>query len=158
MLKTPDKRCFFTHKNNYPQLIEFARTCDVEISVVKGQNIKILDLAELAKSICSHTLENNLPQYELVEIKIPPYKKTRTRHKLLSQANIISDYVKQTFFDKKIVSLGDLETKFSDFNLSKSALSNHISRVRKNLEVAGYKISKLNRGKYKLVIENNSSR
>ncbi len=69
MLKTPDERCFFTLKNNYPQLIEFARTYGAQISVVKASNVQVLELEDLAKSICNQE-EQTKPEYEIVEIKI----------------------------------------------------------------------------------------
>ena len=157
MLKTTDERRFFTSKNNYPQLVEFARTCDAEISVVKAQNVKVLDLSELAKSICNHGKQVELPQYELVEVKVPKepeIKVARSRKKLLTQANIISAYVKKSFLDSKVVSLSDLETKFSEFGLSKSALCNHITRMRSELKTAGHKVSKIKRGEYRLLKSN----
>jgi len=153
MLKTADQRCFFTHKNNYPQLIEFARTCEAEISVVKAQNVKVLELSDLAKSICNHSKQFDLPQYEVVEIKlpnIPEIKVDRSRKKLLVQANIISSYVNETFLAEKTVSLEDLESKFGEFGLSKSTLCNHITRIRKEWVKKGYSVSKIKRGHYRL--------
>lgn len=153
MLKTADQRCFFTHKNNYPQLVEFARTCDAEISVVKTKNVKVLELDDLAKSICNHGKQPSLPQYETVEIKLtklPEIKTTRSRKMLLSQANIVSNYVKHTFLEQKVVSLSDLENKFSDFGLSKAALCNHITRTRDELQKKGYTIAKVKRGQYQI--------
>lgn len=152
MLKTTDQRCFFTYKYNYPQLVEFARTCDAEISVVKAQNAKVLDLPELARSICNHGKQVEIPQYELLEVKVPKQeiKVSRTRKKLLTQANIISSYVKKAFLNSKVVSLTDLETKFSEFGLSKSALCNHITRMRKELKKEGRKVLKIKRGEYRI--------
>jgi hypothetical protein len=152
MLKTTDQRCFFTHKNNYPQLVEFARSCDAEISIVKAQNVKILDLPELAKSICNHGQQAELPQYELVEVKVPtlPPLKNRSRSNLLMQANIVSSYVKKKLLNSKIVSLTDLENKFSDFGLSKSTLYNHLARVRNELKEEGYEVSKIKPGTYRM--------
>jgi len=153
MLKTTDQRCFFTHKNNFPQLIEFARTCDAEISVVKTHNVKVMELGELAKSICNHGKQNGNPQYEIIEVKLgilPEIKTDRSRKRLLSQANIVSAYVKDMFRKQKIVSLADLENKFSEFSLSKPALCNHIARVRSEMEKEGYTVTKIKRGSYQM--------
>jgi hypothetical protein len=153
MLKTTDQRCFFTHQNNFPQLIEFARTCEAEISVVKTQNVKVMELNELAKSICNHGQQSENLQYEVIEVKLgqlPEIKTTRSRKRLLSQANIVSSYIKDTFRKNKIVSLSDLETKFSEFKLSKPALCNHIARVRSEMEKEGYTVSKIKRGSYQM--------
>jgi hypothetical protein len=153
MLKTTDQRCFFTHKNNYPQLVEFARTCDAEISVVKAQNVKVMELTELAKSICNHVQQSNLPQYEVVEVKLPnlpEIKVKRSRKKLLAQANLISNYVHKSFLNEEVVSVQDLENKFSEFDLTKAALCNHITKARNKLVKEGYKVSQIKRGTYRL--------
>jgi hypothetical protein len=153
MLKTTDQRCFFTHKNNYPQLIEFARTCEAEISVVKTRNVKVMELGELAKSICNHGKQSQNPQYEVMEVKLgplPELKTGRTRKRLLAQANAVSSYVKDLFRKNKIVSLAVLENKFSEFGLSKPALCNHIARVRSEMAKEGYTISKIKRGSYQM--------
>ncbi len=148
MLKTTDERKFFTHKDNFPQLIEFAKTCKAEISVVKANNVKVMELPELAKSICNHGTQSDLPQYEVVEVKLPEV--ANPRKKLLEHANIIYSYVKDNFLQQKIVSLSDLETEFKDFGLSKAALCNHIARVRTELTDKGYSITKVKRGQYRV--------
>lgn len=155
MLKTEDERCFFTHQNNYLQLIEFAKTCSAEISVVKAHDVKVLDLDELAKSICSHG-NYPKPDYELEEIKLnePTIDVKRTRRKLLVQATIIAEYVNNAFMKGEIVSLKDLESKFLEFELSKAALCNHITRSRLELIGKGYIIKKLKKGQYQLQREN----
>ena len=148
MLKTTDQRCFFTHKANFPLLIEFAKTCEAEISVVKTQNIKVMELSELAKSICDHGSKPEMPEYEVIEVKLPEIKFVKSRKQLLTQANIISSYIKDMFRKRKIVSLPDLENKFRKFGLSKPALCNHISRVRIDLKKEGYTVQKIKRGSY----------
>lgn len=144
MLKTIDQRCFFTRKNYFPQLIEFAKTCKAEISVVKGENIKVLELPELVKSICNHSNLLNESQYEIIEVKL--LESSRSRKELLQQANIISSQIEQAFLDRKVVSLKDLETEFP--KISKSALSNHITRVRNRLSKNGLSVTRVKAGQY----------
>lgn len=148
MLKTADDRCFFTHQNNFPQLIEFARTCDAEISVVKASDIKIQDLEDLAKSICDHKPQHPIESYEVLEVKIPLAGKLKPRQMQLNRAKEVSNYIKGCFLANKGVSLKDLETKFQD--LSKPALSNHMTRARKELGNKGYTFLKTGPGKYVL--------
>lgn len=155
MLKTADERCFFTHQNNYLQIVEFAKTCSAEISVVKAHDVKVLDLDELAKSICNHG-SSPKPDYELEEIQLtkPEIDVKRTRAKLLVQATIIAEYVNDAFLKGEIVTLKDLENKFSEFDLSKAALCNHITRSRSDLTEKGYTIKRLKKGQYQLQREN----
>lgn len=154
MLKMPDDRKFFTSQTNFSQLVEFARTCDAEISVVKARDVKVLELEELARSVCNHGRHVETTEYELVEMKtISPdeVNVARTRKKLLTQANIISSTVKDAFLRGEVVSLCGLENQYSEFGLSKAALCNHIARVKKELADEGHVIVKVQRGQYRVV-------
>ena len=145
MLQTTDKRCFFTYKNNFPQLIEFAKTCGAEISVVKTQDAKIEELEDLAKSICNYSKTKENPQYEIVEVKLPNIKIKKPL-----KTNEIIDSIKKLFLDNEIVSIKNLENKFFDSDVSKTTYCRHISCVRKKLIKDGYEISKIGHGKYQL--------
>src|SRR5689334_1065133 len=73
LLKTPDARCFLTFEDNYPMLIEFAKSCEAEISVVKVDPVpkaSVLELEDLAKSICDHQQVQVDLNYELLETRI----------------------------------------------------------------------------------------
>jgi hypothetical protein len=89
-----------------------------------------------------------------VEIKLSPVgeinSSSRTRRKILAQADILSSHVRQEFLAGREVSLLDLENKFKDFSLSKPALCNHLARVKKQLISEGKVIVKLKRGVYSL--------
>ena len=154
MLRTADSREFFTHACHFAQLVEFARTCSAEISVVKASNVKVQNLPELARAICDHHGNPNKGSYEVVEIKLSPMgeinSSCRTRRKILAQADIISSHVRQELLAGREVSLNDLETKFKDFSLSKPALCNHLARVKRQLTNEGKQIVKLRRGVYKV--------
>jgi hypothetical protein len=150
MLKTSDQRKFFTHENNFPQLVEFAKTCEAEISVVRAQNVKILELEELAKSICDHHKINNDLSYEVLEIKITPVIPPKTRQEKLNKAKEIYMHIKSSFLSGDIVSLSSLENKFKSFGLSKATMCNHMARVRKELQSRSHSIIKVRRGQYRL--------
>lgn len=149
MLKTSDQRRFFTHENNFPQLVEFAKTCEAEISVVRAQNVKVLELEELAKSICDHQEKSNEPSYEVLEIKITPVQPPRSRADQLRKAKEIYTFIKKSFLAGEMVSLSNLESKFRSFGLSKPAMCNHIARVRKELSKK-HSIVRVKRGQYRL--------
>jgi hypothetical protein len=69
MIKTKDKRQFFTYEKHLPQLIEFSKIFNAEISVVKIDGEKILDLEELPEAICNSAYKNK-SKYELISEKI----------------------------------------------------------------------------------------
>jgi len=158
MIRMADERRFFTYENNYHQLIEFARTCNAEISVVRTSNITIQDLEDLAKSICEQRAgllafkgktALPIPQYEVLEVKIPLTDFLRPRKTQLSRAREISSYIKGRFLESKVVSLRDLEDQFPD--LSKSTLCNHVARAKKELRDKGYNFHKVKAGEYVLL-------
>lgn len=67
MVETNNKK-FFTHKKNYTQLIEFSKTVDAEMSIVKVDDVVILDLQELAPAICNANFQQKQPKkIEIIE-------------------------------------------------------------------------------------------
>jgi hypothetical protein len=69
MIETTDRRKFFTHEKNFPMLIDFAKTFNAEISVVKLEEGQILDLAELAPALCDAGYRRPRSSYQLIETK-----------------------------------------------------------------------------------------
>lgn len=53
LIKTKDKRQFFTHSKNCNKIIEFANTFNAEVSIVKAENPEILDLVPLASAVAN---------------------------------------------------------------------------------------------------------
>ncbi len=147
MIRTNDKRKFFTKEENFPQLIEFSKTFKAEISLVKAENAQILDLAELAPALCS-PVSSRTPQYELIEIKLPKIKKTRKN--ILAIAYKIKKYIKEKFLSGEIVSLKDLKKKFKKYNLTTSCLCHHINITKAELALT-HKIEKIGAGTYKII-------
>ena len=133
LLKTPDHRHFFTEEKNFPILVEFGKIFDAEISVVKTkEKVEILDLDDLAKSICSKTTDESQGlDCEILEIKLsaPVRKTTENRTIRLKKAKIIIDEIKTDLKSGKIISLNELENKFSD--IAKSSLVNYFTRARR---------------------------
>ncbi len=160
MLRTADSREFFTHAHYFSHVVEFAKTCSAEVSVVKATNVKVMELEELARSICDHNKSKQPNSYEVVEVKLSPVGELntiRTRRKILAQADIIASHIQQELLAGREVSLNDLERKFNDFSLSKPALCNHMARVKKQLMNEGKSVVKLKRGVYRLGGINNGN-
>ena len=127
MLRTADKREFFTSICNLAQLIEFAKTYSAELLVVEATNVKLQNLPELVRSICLCNKTKHVA-YKIVE------------NKLFALENPINT-IRQELLDKKEVSLVYLENKFN--TLSKSTLNNYFSRAKKQLVSEGKIIKKL---------------
>lgn len=149
MIKTKDKRKFFTHEKNLPQLLEFSKTFGAEISTVKVSEAEILDLKELAPAICDTNRAGKSPKYEVVEVKVPIPSKC-SRCKTLQIAKKIKEYILGEFSKGEKLSLKDLKKRFKRYELSTSALSNHIARVRIELAITGVKIKRIGAGTYQM--------
>lgn len=154
MIETKDKKRLFTHETNYPDLIEFSKTFGAEISVVKVEEAEILELEELAPLICTRDGNSLEPSYKLIQKKIAKAgrpKKLIGRAKTLFQASKIRSYIELEFLTGNVISLNRIVNKFKKYDLSVSAICNHITAIRKELEKKGYKVKKLERGKYQIM-------
>ena len=150
MIRTKDRRRFFTHEKNYVQLIEFSKTFKAEISVVRVQQAEILELADLAPAICNANYPTKKADYELIEVKIPVLPHN-TRPKILRTAARIKQFVLGKFLDGQPVSLKELKRKFKRYKLSTPALCNHIARVREELKQKGLRVIKVGAGAYQVL-------
>ncbi len=147
MIKTKDKRKFFTHEKNYVQLIEFSKVFDAEVSVVKVKEAEILDLPDLAPAICTSNCQEPV-DYQILEIKISQAQKKRKD--ILKHADRIKKYIRIKFMSGVVVSLKELTAKFNKYNVTVACLCNHLTQVRKQLESCNVKIVKVGGGKYKM--------
>jgi len=147
MIELKDKRKFFTDKKNYPQLVEFSKAFDAEISVVRTDET-LVDLVSLASSVCDGSMKVTKPSFEILEIKVPSIK--RRRSKLRHDAKIIRRWIRKELLDGKVVKLADLARRYKRYNLSLACFCNHFTAVRKELIREGYKIKKIKRGEYQL--------
>tara|TARA_Y100000034_G_scaffold106329_3_gene134965 strand:- start:743 stop:1222 length:480 start_codon:yes stop_codon:yes gene_type:complete len=154
MIRTDEKRRFFTSEENYPQLIEFSRALGAEISLVEVQdNLNVMSLDELAPAICDTSYNMEPPDFKVVQIKIPRAgrpKKLSGRAKILQVASKIRAYIEAELLTGQTVYLREVMKRFKTFNLSKPAICNHIRRVRDDLESKGYEVEKVGAGKYRI--------
>lgn len=148
MIETRDKRKFFTHEKNFPMLIDFAKTFNADISVVKLQEGQVLELSELAPAICDAAYKRPRSSYELLEMKLTP--KSNDRPTILKNAERIQGHIVEQFKTGKVVSLGELKDRFRKLKLTTACYCNHIHKVMKTLQKEGMKFNKIGAGKYKV--------
>lgn len=150
MIKTKDRRKFFTHEKNYVQLLEFSKLFKAEVSVVAVKEAEVLDLEQLAPAMCDATYIQSQPvEMKILEIKLPQNR--RDRQSILKNAQKITNFIKKKFLAGEIVSLRNLIKKYSKLNITSACLCNHIAIVRKKLEENGGKFVKIGGGKYQMV-------
>lgn len=153
MIRTGDQRKFFTHEENYPELIKFSKTLGAEISLVEIENEiedeneepKILSLDQLAPAICNTSYNIKCPEFKVVQIKVPRAgrkKKLTGRAKMRENASRVRAYVESELLLGNRISLKEVSKKFNDLDLSAATVCNHISRVRQELDEKGYKVKK----------------
>lgn len=147
MVRTKDKRRFFTHQKNLPMLVEFAKTFNAELLVVKGDKLPALDLEKLAPAICDSSYDTDV-EFEVVSKVYPKAERQRQRTQLLTNAQSIKDYIRTNFTKQQAVSLKELKTKFQDLNVTDSCLCHHLKVVREELQGKGMTITKVGAGKY----------
>lgn len=152
LVKTVDNRHFFTELENFPQLIEFSKAQNAEISVVKPQEkVQVLNLPDLAKSFCDPNYKVFDPKYELIERRIGVTTTGKTpRQRLLSQAQEIRSYIEATVMDGETICLQKLGEKFADYNLGEAALRKHLTFIRLKLAKLGHNVNKVGVGTYRL--------
>lgn len=154
LVKTLDNRHFFTALDNFPQLIEFSKAQNAEVSVVKPQDpVRVLTLPDLAKSLCDPNYNLVSPNYELIEKRIGVINAGSSklpRQKLIAQAQEIRAYIEKALMDGWQVSLENLGEKFAAYNLGDAAIRKHLTFVRLKLAKEGYAVSKIGVGTYKL--------
>jgi hypothetical protein len=147
MIQTNDRKKFFTHEKNLPQLIEFSKAFNAEISIVQILNEKeILELEELAPALCEKKSQNQT-EYEIINLLL---KTKEDRHTILKRAKDIKDDIKKSLIKGQIVSLKDLSKKYSKYKITTACLCNHFKQTRQELESQGYKCVKVGGGKYKI--------
>jgi hypothetical protein len=150
MIKTQDRREFFTHEKNLIQLVEFSKTFGAEISVVKvlEEEVPILDLRDLVPQFCDQTCKPEKSSYEIVEVKLQGVK--CKRQKMLKTASRIKNHITDELLSGNIVSLRGLKRKFARHKLTDACLCQHLARAREELVEQGHSIEKVGGGKYQL--------
>ena len=156
MIEMQDHRRFFTAKDNLNNLLEFARTFNVRVSLVTTQNAKCLNIEELPEAICDGTYhcpgsysnqELILPRETIFTATRP---RTRPRRATLALARLIRGFVRTALTARQTISLAMLRDKYQEHDLGTSCLSMHLNRVRREMIGEGYRVDKLGPGCYRL--------
>lgn len=150
MIQTKDKRQFFTKEENYPELIEFSKTFDAELSIVKAkEEVEVIDLVNLPTAICDCDYKIKKPEVEIVEVKTLTNKR-KNRSKILKTSNKIREYVREQLKSGKPVKLAQIASKFKKYDLTLACFCQHVRAVRQELEKEGHTIEKIGAGQYVL--------
>lgn len=149
LIKTKENKNFFTHENNLQSLVEYIKTFNAELLLVKpSPETKILELKELTVALCDPNY-NYHGKFEIIE-KIFP-KNKRARQSILVEAKIIRGFIRNKFLSDKQISLKELKEKFQNYRLTDACLCNHLAMARKDLAKDGFKFTKTGAGKYSIV-------
>lgn len=161
LVTTNDSRRFLTFENNFPLLVEFARTCGAEISVVKVQDdANVLGLEDLAKSICDHQKVQVDLNYEVLETRlkpgdpVPPLETSELppavvdRAEKVRRGRTVTQYIKQELLAGREVTVAMLEARFSNYGMTKAAFNSYLRRTQIALSASGFQISRPGRAKH----------
>jgi hypothetical protein len=143
MIRTEDKRVFFTSPRNLSSIKEFVKSGGIELSKVRLKEGDMTPLSQLAAAICDGR-PSTPAHYEVVE-RIWP-----NRRRKKSNAQDIKGYVRQTLLERHPLSLKDLKLTFGNLRLTDSCLCMYFSAVRKALAHEGLQIQKTGAGKYRV--------
>ena len=150
MIKTKDRRKFFTYEKNFIQLLEFSKLFKAEVSVVAVKEAEVLELEQLAPAMCDATYVQSQPQeLKILEIKLPQQR--RNRQNILKTAQKITAFIEKKFLAGEVVSLSELMKKYKNLNVTSACLCNHIALVKKRLLDQGMQFIKVGGGKYRIV-------
>jgi hypothetical protein len=147
MISTNDNRKFFTYEKFYPQLVEFAHTFEADISLVRVKKAEVLSLKSLAEAISDQSRDMVECEFELIQPKISSVGKDRRN------AAQIRRFLRNSFIEKGTASLSMLREEFRHLALSLPCLSNHLNKVKRELQAEGYQIEKTGRGCYSILAD-----
>jgi hypothetical protein len=155
---------YLVPKDNLMQLAEFAKTFKAEIHrVVVSDFSGVLDLSALPRAICDarYKLDSKYVDLGLVaalsekpiehKVSAPRPEIMMTREMIRARAESIRKHIRDELLQGKMVTLNQLCEEF-DEEISRTAMSNHLSRVRAALEVEGTKVARVGAGKYQVNI------
>lgn len=146
LLRAKNNKEFLVDEKLISSLREFVRTFEVELfEVIVSKHQKTQNLKCITNNICDANYQLNA-NYE-IQRKI--YPKNRDRSSMLKQSLLIRNYIEKQFMSKGVVSLKQIKSKFSNFNLTDACLCNHLSIVKASLS-RKYKIEKIKAGTYKI--------
>jgi hypothetical protein len=148
MIKTPEKRKYFTHEKNFAPLIEYSRMFQAELSVVRVREAEILDLPDLIPALCDTNYQPVTSNYRVLGVKI---QNKPNRHSTRQNAQLVRDYILDNLLKGRPMSLRCLCTRFGDLGLSSTSLANQFRRVRDDLNYKGYDLGRDSGGVYNVV-------
>jgi hypothetical protein len=144
MIETKDRKKFFTHEKNFPQLIEFSKTFNAEISKVQiPSEAEVLELEDLARALCEK--KSQRLQYKVLELKLC---RRTTRRKILYRAKKIQQFIYDKLSSGETVTLKELTRRFK--GVTSACLCNHFKTTRKDMTTKGYEFIKVGGGSYKM--------
>lgn len=166
LIKLPDGgRQLFTHRKNYPNLIEFSKKFNAQLEVVKASNAQLLELDDVAKCICDASYTMDDVQYEVIKPSVNPKKTYFTqctsfsglgaRERMMKKVSDVRQCIYDMFTSGQPVRIKDLESKFQKHQLSVSTIYRHVNFVKEQLESEGHAVTKVSPGVYKLVKNSN---
>lgn len=145
LIKTKDNHKFLTHEKNLESLIEFSKTFLAEIYLVEHEEGKILELKNLAQSICKQEEKGEI-KFKKIERLYPKAK--RSRKNILKDAQKIQLFIRRRLTSGKPLSLKDLKEKYGELGITDACLCNHFANIRKSLTKEGHKFRKIGAGTY----------
>lgn len=146
MIKTKDKRKFFTHKANLPQVLEFSKLFRAEISTVQVHEAEVLDLEKLAPAFCDANYEV-AGKYKILNIMYPS---RRNRKDILKNSAKIREFIRQKLDKNGEISLGELKGRFKDKGLTTACFCNHLRFMKAEIVETGKDLVKIGTGTYRI--------
>ena len=147
MIKTKDKRKFFTHKANLPQILEFSKLFRAEISTVQVNEAEVLDLAALAPAFCDANYEMPAAKYKILEVMYPS---KRNRKDFLKNSARIREFIRQRLDKSGEISLDELKGRFKDKGLTTACFCNHLRFMKAEVVETGKDLVKTGTGTYRI--------
>lgn len=149
LVRTPDKKEFLTAVKNYPLLIEYANTFGGRLYTVKTEGqVELLDMAELAVSLCESDGIRGQVKYEIVQKHLPAQEQASKRRDEQQVAGKIRSFIKEQLLKGKPVSLMTIRRQFSKYGLRTCTISNHYAFIRRQLNNQGLNVRRVGHGVY----------
>lgn len=138
MIKLSDKRKFLTNKKNINHLVEFSKTFNAELSIVRTSHKNIKTLEQLADEICDTNKKQEDFAYEEVQ-------------KIIRKNNRkIFDYIMKTLRQKKSIDIEKIMVKFKKEGVDEKNIHSQINMAVKHLKSIGMNLEKTDKSQYKI--------
>lgn len=138
MIKLNDKRKFLTNKKNVNHLIEFSKTFNAELSIVRTSHKNVKTLEQLAAEICDTNKKQDDFEYEEVQKIV----KTNNRK--------IFDYIMRTLRQRKSIDINKIMVKFKKEGVDEKNIHSQINMAVRHLKSIGMNLEKTEQSKYKI--------